>query len=241
MDVDVHHEVPSHQTPTLLTVPVSVIFDSSLVFSTVIPQSLPSFTPPSQQSTSTPTPTTEVTNPPSTLPDFTSVFQFNKRVTSLEKEVVGLKKDPLNTQVTALVDDHLDVRLGSTREEFMNFLSTSLTTRITEQPMSSSQPQSLYEAAATLIEFKLKKILIDKMDKSESYLADPEYRECYEGLKKSYDLDRTIFSSYGKVYSLKRSRKDKDEDTFAGSDRGLKKRKTSKDAVPTTGPKAKEL
>ncbi|GJS92119.1 hypothetical protein Tco_0774755 [Tanacetum coccineum] len=43
--------------------------------------------------------------------------------------------------------------------------------------------------------------------------------------------------------SLKRSPKrdkDKDEDPFAGSDRGLKKRKTSKDAAPTTGPKAKE-
>ncbi|GJT15606.1 hypothetical protein Tco_0874312 [Tanacetum coccineum] len=41
---------------------------------------------------------------------------------------------------------------------------------------------------------------------------------------------------------LKRSRKDKDkdEDPFAGSDRGLKKRKTSKDAEPTKGPKAKE-
>ncbi|GJT70714.1 hypothetical protein Tco_1030000 [Tanacetum coccineum] len=33
-------------TPTLLTVPGSVIFDSSQVFSTVIPQSLPSFTSP---------------------------------------------------------------------------------------------------------------------------------------------------------------------------------------------------
>ncbi|GJR55565.1 hypothetical protein Tco_1406086 [Tanacetum coccineum] len=95
----------------------------------------------------------------------------------------------------------------------------------------SSQPQSSYEAAATLREFKLKKILIDKTDKSESYLAAPEHKECYEGLKKSYDLDKTIFSTYGKVYSLKRSRKDKDkdEDPFAGSDRGLKKRKTSKD------------
>ncbi|GJT89184.1 hypothetical protein Tco_1070901 [Tanacetum coccineum] len=52
----------------------------------------------------------------------------------------------------------------------------------------------------------------------------------------------TIFSHYGKVYSLKRSRKDKDkdEDPSAGSDRGLKKRKTSKDAEPTKGPKAKE-
>ncbi|GJZ59078.1 hypothetical protein Tco_0614894 [Tanacetum coccineum] len=105
-----------------------------------------------------------------------------------------------------------------------------------------SQPQSSYEAAATLTEFELKKILIDKMDKSESYLAAPEHRECYEGLKKSYDLDKTIFSTYGKVYSLKRSRKDKDkdEDPSAGSDRGLKKRKTSKDAAPAIGAKAKE-
>nr|GEW76292.1 reverse transcriptase domain-containing protein [Tanacetum cinerariifolium] len=64
-------------------------------------------------------------------------------------------------------------------------------------------------------------------------VAAPEYRECYEGLQKAYDLDKTIFSTYGKVYSLKRSRKDKDkdEDPSAGSDRGLKK-KTSKDAEP---------
>ncbi|GKB49573.1 hypothetical protein Tco_0900326 [Tanacetum coccineum] len=75
----------------------------------------------------------------------------------------------------------------------------------------SSQPQSSYEAAATLTEFELKKILIDKMDKN-----------------------KTIFSTYDKVYSLKRSRKDKykDEDPYAGLDQGLKKRKTSKDATP---------
>ncbi|GJU28349.1 hypothetical protein Tco_1166970 [Tanacetum coccineum] len=98
----------------------------------------------------------------------------------------------------------------------------------------SSQPQSSYETAATLTEFELKKILIDKMDKSKSYLADPEHRECYEGLKKSYDLNKSIFSTYGKVYSLKKSRRDKDEDPFAGSERGLKKRKTGKDASPAT-------
>nr|GEY41931.1 hypothetical protein [Tanacetum cinerariifolium] len=77
----------------------------------------------------------------------------------------------------------------------------------------SSQPQSLYEAGATLTEFEI---------------------------KKSCDLDKTIFSTYGKVKSLKRSKKDCDEDPFTGSDRGLKKRKTSKDAEPAKGPKAKE-
>ncbi|GJT65764.1 hypothetical protein Tco_1017244 [Tanacetum coccineum] len=152
MDVHVHHEVPNQQTPTFLTVHVSVIIDSSPVYSIVIPQSLPSFTPPPQQSTSTPPPTTEAIYPQFALPN----------IAVLAKE--------------------------------------------------SSQPQSSYEAAATLTKFKLKKILIDKMDKSESYMAAPEHKECYEGLIKSYDLEKTIFSTYGKVYSLKRSQKDKDKD-----------------------------
>ncbi|GJV44631.1 hypothetical protein Tco_1429167 [Tanacetum coccineum] len=63
MDVHVHHEVPSQQTPKLLIIPVLIIFDSSPVFSTVILQSLPSFTSPPQQLTPTPPPTTKATNP----------------------------------------------------------------------------------------------------------------------------------------------------------------------------------
>ncbi|GJW09702.1 hypothetical protein Tco_1575529 [Tanacetum coccineum] len=131
----------------------------------------------------------------------------------------------------------------------MKFLSESLTTRIKEQVKDqlpqilpkevsnfappvieklikesrdevtiakvSSQPHSTYDVASTLTKFELKKILIDKMEKSESYLAAPEHRDCYDN-------------------------KDKDEDPSAGSDRGLKKRKTSKDAEPTTGPKNKD-
>ncbi|GJU53097.1 hypothetical protein Tco_1226811 [Tanacetum coccineum] len=197
-------------------------------------------------STPTPPPTTKATNPPSILPDFASVFKFNNRVTILEHEVAELKKDPLHTQVTDLVDEHLDAKLGATRDEFMNFLLKSLIVRITKQvkrstatysarAKESSQPQSSYEAAATLIEFKLKRILIDKMDRSQSYLTASKHRECYDGLNKSYDLDKSLFSTYGNVYSLKRSQndKDKDEDPSAGSDQGLKKRKTSKDAEPT--------
>nr|GEU60185.1 hypothetical protein [Tanacetum cinerariifolium] len=99
----------------------------------------------------------------------------------------------------------------------------------------SSQPQSTYEATAILTEFELKKILIDKMNKSKSFLTAPEHQKCYDGLIKSYNLDKDFFSSYD-VYSLKRSRKekDKDEDPFAGSDRGIKKIKTRKDTKPNT-------
>ncbi|GJT85760.1 hypothetical protein Tco_1067477 [Tanacetum coccineum] len=266
LDVHVHHEVPRTQAPTLLTIPVSVITESSPVY-TKIPQSSQTFTPPPILTTPTPPPTIETTNPLSTLLDFALVFRFNDRITSMEKEVAELKK--------ALVDEHLDTRLGETREEFMKFLSESLTTRIKEQvkdqlpqilpkevsnfasPMIeelikesrdevtfakvSSQPHSTYEAASTLTEFELKKILLNKMEKSESYLAAPEHRDCYDSVKKSYDLDKDFFFSYD-VYSLKRSRKykDKDKDPSAGSGRGLKKRKLSKDAEPTTGPKKKD-
>ncbi|GJS68959.1 hypothetical protein Tco_0683524 [Tanacetum coccineum] len=274
LDVHVYHEVPRTQSPTRLTIPVFVITESSPVY-TNIPQSSQTFTPPPILITTNPPPKIETTNPLSTLPGFASVFRFNDRITSLEKEVTELKKDPLHTQVTTLVDEHLDTRLGETREEFMKFLSESLTTRIKEQvkdqlpqilpkevsnftpPMIkelikesrdevtlakvSYQPHSTYETASTLAEFELKKILIDKIEKSESYLAAPEHRDCYNSLKKSYDLDKDFFFSYD-VYSLKRGRKDKDkdEDPSAGSDRGLKKRKTSKDAEPTTGPKTKD-
>ncbi|GJT63024.1 hypothetical protein Tco_1006557 [Tanacetum coccineum] len=206
--------------------------DADKGISTIIPQSLQSFTPLLLLSTPTLPPTTKATNPLSTLLDFASVFQFNNRVTALEQEVIELKKNPLHTSLTALVDEHLNAKLGATRDEFMNFLSASLTARITKQvniqlpqilpqeisnfappviqcmineslehvvlAKESSQPESSYEAAAMLIEFKLKKILIDKLDKSESYMAAPEHKDCYEGLKKSYELDKTFFSTYDK-------------------------------------------
>nr|GEW33943.1 hypothetical protein [Tanacetum cinerariifolium]GEW40959.1 hypothetical protein [Tanacetum cinerariifolium] len=78
--------------------------------------------------------------------------------------------------------------------------------------------------------------------RSESYKTAPEHRELFEGLVKSYNLDKDLFSSYGKAYSLKRDSedKDKDEDLSTGSDRGLKKRKTSKDVEPPKGSKSKE-
>ncbi|GJV24755.1 hypothetical protein Tco_1377450, partial [Tanacetum coccineum] len=51
-------------------------------------------------------------------------------------------------------------------------------------------------------------------------------------------MNSTTISSLLMIKS--RKDKDKDEDPFTGSDRGLKKRKTSKDAESAKGPKAKE-
>nr|GEV00275.1 hypothetical protein [Tanacetum cinerariifolium] len=74
-------------------------------------------------------------------------------------------------------------------EEVSNFASPVIEKMITESlnqvnlAKASSQPQSTYEAAATLIKFELKKILIKKMNSSESYLTALEHQECYDGQK----------------------------------------------------------
>ncbi|GJV40704.1 hypothetical protein Tco_1419144 [Tanacetum coccineum] len=170
--------VPSNQTPTLLSVPVSVILESSHVF-TAIPKSLPSLTPPPLLTTPTPLLTIETTNPLSTIPDFASVFQFNDRITALEKEVAELKNDPLYTQ----------------------------------------NQRAVKRSAATALCLR-----------KWSYFAS------------TYDLKLLFKESRDEVTLAKgRSRqdKDKDEDPSAGSNRGLKRKKTSKDAETTIGLKNK--
>nr|GEX90044.1 zinc finger, CCHC-type [Tanacetum cinerariifolium] len=70
--------------------------------------------------------------------------------------------------------------------------------------------------------------------------SESDQEENKEEIDQVFDLDNILFYTYVKVYLLKRNRNDKDEDPSVGSDWGLKKRKTSKDAKPTKGSKTKE-
>ncbi|GJU21486.1 hypothetical protein Tco_1154828 [Tanacetum coccineum] len=85
-------------------------------------------------------------------------------------------------------------------------------------------------------------ILAKSSSQPKSYRAVEQHKDLYDALVKSYQLDKDLFDSYGKAYSLKRGREDKnkDEDPLAGSDQGLKKRKTSKDAETSKGSKSKD-
>nr|GEV74601.1 hypothetical protein [Tanacetum cinerariifolium] len=145
LDVCVHHEVPRIYTSTLFTVPISVIPEASPVY-TNIPQSSQTFTSPPIQSIPSPLPTTITTNILPLILDFASIFRFKDRVSDLEKDVAKLKNDPLHTQVSVFVDDHLDTRKGKTREKFMNFLLASLTNRITKQ-VRNQLPQILSKSS----------------------------------------------------------------------------------------------
>nr|GEU71596.1 retrovirus-related Pol polyprotein from transposon TNT 1-94 [Tanacetum cinerariifolium] len=64
---------------------------------------------------------------------------------------------------------------------------------------SSSQLKSTYEVATSLTEFELKRILLDKIQKSKLYQAAPDNKELYDALVKSYKLDKDLFDSYGNM------------------------------------------
>nr|GEV98190.1 hypothetical protein [Tanacetum cinerariifolium] len=209
LDVHVHHEVLRIHTSTLLTVPVSVIPEASPACTT-IPQSSQTFTSPPLETTPTPPPTIKTTNIPPLILDFALVFRFNNRVIALEKDVAELKKDPLHTQVTALVDDHLDTRMGATREEFMNFLSASLTDRITKQ-VRNQLPQILpkevsnfaWPVIETMITESLNQRSQQDKDKDEGPSAGSNQR--LKKGKTSKDAEPT--TSPKNKYSLSRSSK----------------------------------
>ncbi|GJU77291.1 hypothetical protein Tco_1274361 [Tanacetum coccineum] len=95
-----------------------------------------------------------------------------------------------------------------------------------------------YAVATALSKFELKKILIDKMEANKSINKSDNQKNLYNALVESYNSDRDIMSSYGDVVILKRGRddQDKDEDPSAGSDRGMKRRKSSKDAAQAEEP-----
>nr|GFA34425.1 hypothetical protein [Tanacetum cinerariifolium] len=172
------------------------------------------------------------------LLDFASVFKFNERVTNLEKIMSEIKKVDHYAQVLssipAIVDHYMDKKLGEAINKAIqahNFDYREEAQVEKKEYIELVDSTSSYEIAATLSEFELTKILIDNMEKNKSFDIANYKRELYDALVKYYNTDKDIFESYGKVFSLKRSGddKDKDQDPSAGSDRGTKRKKSSKE------------
>ncbi|GJZ24104.1 hypothetical protein Tco_0561563 [Tanacetum coccineum] len=84
--------------------------------------------------------------------------------TKVPKQVVELKKDDLlNTQVTTLVEEHLDSRVGATRDEFMSYLSSSITAWIIEQ-VKIQLPQILPKEVSNFAPPVTKSMVIESIE-----------------------------------------------------------------------------
>ncbi|GJZ80816.1 hypothetical protein Tco_0645810 [Tanacetum coccineum] len=237
----------------------TVVPEITSVFTITIPPPHPFFNPLTQQATPTPTPTTsEATTSFPSLLDFLSIFKFNDRVTNLEKNLSEIKQVDQYAQalsfIPAIVDRYIDNKLGEAIQKAivahnLDYFATPMIEKNVIKSLeaavlakSSSQPKSTYEAETSLSEFELTKILIDKMEKNKSYDNADYKRELYDALVKSYQTNKDLFDTYGEVFTLKRSRddRDKDQDPSAGSDQWTKRRKSSKEAESSKDSRSKE-
>nr|GEY90138.1 hypothetical protein [Tanacetum cinerariifolium] len=94
---------------------------------------------------------------------------------------------------------------------------------------SSHSSKTSYAVAADLFEMELKKILLEKMERSD------EQRNLYKALVDAYESDKIILDTYGESVTLKRRRdddEDKDEEPSAGPDRGSKRRREGENDQP---------
>ncbi|GJT56427.1 retrovirus-related pol polyprotein from transposon TNT 1-94 [Tanacetum coccineum] len=164
--------------------------------------------------------------PETAIQEITALQSYTKEFEKKPQEERKLYIDVVEKSIKDIIKDEVKSQLP----------------QILAKEVSDFTTHSTDEAAASLTEFELKKVFLDKIEKSKSYQAAPEHRELYDGLVKSYNLDKDLFLLYGNVYSLKRDRKDeeKDEDPPAGSNQGFKKQKTSKDVEPSRGSKSKD-
>ncbi|GKC41999.1 hypothetical protein Tco_1059721 [Tanacetum coccineum] len=199
----------------------TVILEITLSFTIIVPPPPPFLHPLQQEATPTPTPTTlETTTSLLALLDFASIFKFNERVFNLEKDMLQIKQVNQYAQALSSIPA---IILPQAVSDFSTLVIKKHVTESVEAAVltrSSSQPTSTYEAATSLSEFELTKILIDKMKKNKSY-------------------DKADYKK--KLYDALRSRdEDKDQDPFVGLDREKKRRKSSKDIKSSKDSRSEE-
>ncbi|GJZ00325.1 hypothetical protein Tco_0517754 [Tanacetum coccineum] len=162
----------------------------------------------------TPDSTTTTTIPTTTLPDIPNFASLKYAV----DVAIQLQSNKLREVAQAK------------NEEFLKQIDSNMKVKIKEQINQSTS--SSYAVAASLLEFELKKILIQKMEENKSINRSDVQKNLYNALVESYNFDSDIISSYGDVVTLKRGRddQDKDEDPSARSNRGSKRMRLGKEA-----------
>ncbi|GKC81350.1 hypothetical protein Tco_1137067 [Tanacetum coccineum] len=200
MDTTVRHEETSNQTSSLYIVPITCLdsTNESLPWRKMYLNSNKMIIQTALQSY-----TTEF--------EKESKAKHDRFIDIIDNSIKDVTQDKIKRQLLKILPDFITPMIQSTVTESLENVVLA---------KSYSQPRSTYEAATSLTEFELKKILLNKMQHSKSYRAAPEHRDLYDSLAKSYKLDKELFELYGKSYSLKRDQadKDKEEDPSARSD-----------------------
>ncbi|GJT97916.1 hypothetical protein Tco_1093434 [Tanacetum coccineum] len=110
----------------------------------------------------------------------------------------------------AIIKEQVQAQVSKIMPKIEKYVPESLEAEVLVK--STNQPQTSYAVAASLSEFELKKILINKMETNKSIYRSETQKNLYNVLVESYNTDKDIITSYGDVFTLKRGRDDQDKD-----------------------------
>nr|GEW36276.1 hypothetical protein [Tanacetum cinerariifolium] len=101
------------------------------------------------------------------------------------------------------------------------------------------QTNWFFKAVSSILEI-VERYMDQRMNEA-SIQRSVEQRNLYKALVDAYESDKIILDTYGDTITLKRRRDDadKDEEPFAGSDRGSKRRREGKEPESISAPKEK--
>ncbi|GKE17599.1 hypothetical protein Tco_1425176 [Tanacetum coccineum] len=192
-------------------------------------------TTPQQQTTDS---TTTTTNPTITLPEipnFASIFGFEQRVSALETKMPEFNQTSQFAEALSSIPGIVDHYLASKMKESVDVAVRLQSNKLKEEAEAENQEflNQVNSTMKAIIKEQVKAQVSKIMPQIEKYVVESLGAEV---------LDKDIITSYGDVVTLKRGRddQDKDEDPSDGSDRGIKRRNSSKDVEPSKGSKSKE-
>ncbi|GJR63306.1 hypothetical protein Tco_1505468 [Tanacetum coccineum] len=236
-------------------VPVTTIAEPPLLSTITLPP------PPTPlithlQQTPVPTPATVPSSSLQNLPNFSSLFEFEHRLKTLETNFSELKQTNQFAAVVSLILGIVDTYFANKMHEAVITVVQLQSNRLRDEAQAENKDflnklddnikkiikdQTSHVVAANLSELELKKILIDKMESNRSIHKFDEQKNLYKALVDAYESNKLILDTYRDNVLFKRRRddEDKEEEPSTGSNRGSKRRRAGKEPESTSAPKEK--
>ncbi|GJW76128.1 hypothetical protein Tco_0137810 [Tanacetum coccineum] len=135
------------------------------------------------------------------------------KTNKLREEAQAENQEFLNqvdSTMKAIIKEHVQAQVSKIMPKIEKYVTKSLGAKVLVR--STNQPQTSYAVAPSLSEFKLKKILIDKIETNKLIDRSDTQKNLYNALVESYNTNKDIITSYGDVVTLKRGRDDQGKD-----------------------------
>ncbi|GJS34765.1 hypothetical protein Tco_0533147 [Tanacetum coccineum] len=132
------------------------------------------------------------------MSEFRQTSQFAEAVSSIlgivDTYLASKMKEAVD--VAAIIKEQVQAQVSKIMPKIKKYVTESLGAEVLVR--STNKPQTSYAVAASLSEFELKKILIDKIETNKSIDRSDTQKNIYNALVESYNTEKDITTSYGK-------------------------------------------